>query len=92
MSLRCTELGVQLSYEACGPATKPFFCPTASAPFQIHACGQVTAFCPTASAPIHACAQGTAFCPTSSAPFLQPATAEIDFAPLRAKMREALGH
>lgn len=75
MSLRYTELGVQLSYEACGPATKPFFCPTASAPFQIHACGQVTAFCPTASAPL-----------------LQPATAEIDFAPLRAKMREALGH
>lgn len=73
MSVRCTELGVQLSYEACGPATKPFFCPTASAP--ILACGQVTAFCPTASAPV-----------------LQPATAEIDFAPLRAKMREVLGH
>jgi hypothetical protein len=49
MSLRYTELGVHLSREACGPATKEF-CPTASASILIHACGQATAFCPTASA------------------------------------------
>jgi hypothetical protein len=49
MSLRYTELGVHLSRETCGPATKDF-CPTASASILIHACGQVTAFCPTLSA------------------------------------------
>jgi hypothetical protein len=50
MSLRYTELGVHLSQETCGPATKDF-CPTASASILFHACGQATAtFCPTASA------------------------------------------
>ena len=49
MSLRYTELGINLSREACGPATKDF-CPAASASILI-ACGQATAtFCPTASA------------------------------------------
>ena len=50
MSLRYTDLGVNLSREACGTATKDF-CPAASASILIHACGQATAtFCPTASA------------------------------------------
>ena len=42
MSFRCTELGVNLSREALGPATHPN---------PLYACGQITAFCPTASAP-----------------------------------------
>jgi hypothetical protein len=46
MSLRSKELGINLSLEACGPATKPFF-----SGIQIKACAQGTAFCPTASAP-----------------------------------------
>jgi hypothetical protein len=46
MSIRCKDLGTNLSAEIAG------FCPTASAPTTITgACGQATAFCPTASAP-----------------------------------------
>ena len=46
MSIRCKDLGTNLSAEI------PGFCPTASAPTTMtDACGQATAFCPTASAP-----------------------------------------
>ena len=45
MSIRCKDLGVNLSAEI------PGFCPTASAPTIADACGEATAFCPTASAP-----------------------------------------
>ncbi|HUR81343.1 MAG TPA: hypothetical protein VM733_11290 [Thermoanaerobaculia bacterium] len=45
MMIRIKELGIS-SLEACGPATIPP--PTAN---PLVACGQVTAFCPTASAP-----------------------------------------
>jgi hypothetical protein len=44
MSIRCKELGINLSLEACGPAT------IGRTGTPIYACGQVTAFCPTASA------------------------------------------
>jgi hypothetical protein len=46
MSYRCTELGINLSREAAD------FCPAVSATIPVHACGQATAFCPTASAPL----------------------------------------
>ena len=68
MSIRCKDLGINLSAEI------PGFCPTASAPT-----GTVT----------DACGQATAFCPTASAPFTLATT--IDFQPLRAQMRQALG-
>jgi hypothetical protein len=46
MSVRCQDLGIQISLEACGPATiGPL---TGNA---LNVCGQATAFCPTASAP-----------------------------------------
>jgi hypothetical protein len=45
MSIRCKDLGTNLSAEI------PGFCPTASATTITGACGQATAFCPTASAP-----------------------------------------
>ncbi len=41
MNIRVRELGINLPLEACGPATVPLL-----------ACGQITAFCPTASAPV----------------------------------------
>lgn len=49
MSIRCKDLGVNLSAEI------PGFCPTASASTGTitDACGQATAFCPTASAPFN---------------------------------------
>ena len=49
MSIRCKDLGTNLSAEI------PGFCPTASATTGtiIDACGQATAFCPTASAPFN---------------------------------------
>ena len=40
MNIRVRELGISNLIQACGQAT---------APFQL--CGQITAFCPTASAP-----------------------------------------
>lgn len=46
MSVRCQDLGIHISLEACGPAT---IGPLTANPLNV--CGQATAFCPTASAP-----------------------------------------